>query len=108
MRIPASGGTPTPATRVHPGQEGHDRPQFISEGRFLFHAVGGEASRGIFGGTIRSLETRRVLDAEAAHLHVPSGHLVFVRNETLMAQRFDDSQLAVVGAIHTLARAHRR
>jgi serine/threonine-protein kinase len=103
MRIPAGGGAPTRATNLRPQQKGHGLPHFTSGNRFLFHASGDERMRGIYAGTLGSMETRRVLDADAAQLHLPSGHLLFVRNRTVFAQRFNMSRMEPAGDAHVLA-----
>ena len=42
-------------------------------------------------------EPRRLLDAAAAAVYAPSGHLLFARENQLLAQRFDPATLTLSG-----------
>jgi Tol biopolymer transport system component len=74
-------------------------PQFLQDGRsFLYHrrtqAEHGHAV--LVAGRLDSPERRDVLHSEWAAAH-STGHLLFVRDGTLMAQSFDADRLAVSG-----------
>jgi serine/threonine-protein kinase len=86
-QVPASGGTPEVVISPGPGEDGLGNPQALPGGEWVLFSVvpGGQVA-------IESLRTgeRDVLveNAEGA-TYVPTGHLVFVRDGTLLAQPFD-------------------
>jgi len=97
-RISDGGGDPTPATRLGAQQGGHYLPQFLPDGRhFLYWAVSGREPNGVYVGQLDGLDTRRLLDADLPAVYAPQDHLLFVRQGTLFAQRFDGTQLALAG-----------
>lgn len=101
LRVPADGSRPpAPATKLEAGQGTHRFPSFLPDGRhFLFYASAGS---GIEPGELRlgelgSLETQKLVEASAAAVYVPTGHLVFARGSTLLARPFDTTRLEFVG-----------
>jgi eukaryotic-like serine/threonine-protein kinase len=55
------------------------------------------ATREIFVGSLDSPETGRLVAAESAAIYAPPGHLLFVRQGTLLAQPFDLKKLELSG-----------
>jgi Tol biopolymer transport system component len=106
LRIPASGGEPVAVTNVVAPQATHRFPQFLPDGRqFLFYAVtvgAAPEARGIYLGTLDSSETRRLTAADTAGLYT-SGWLLFVRQGTLVARRFDPARGELTGDPVTIA-----
>jgi len=100
LRTSASGGEPTPVTRLEsPSQVGHSFPQFLPGGRhFLYYVRGTPEARGLHIGQLNGSEPRRLRDADSAPLYVSSGQLLFVAQGTLFAQNFDPVRLALTGA----------
>ncbi len=94
-RVSADGGASVQITRVTLQTNVHRYPQFLPGGRrFLFYANGTEP--GIYVGELgASGSPRRILDAQTAIY--ASGYLLFVRQNTLFAQPFDLTQLALTG-----------
>ena len=93
--VPASGGSPTPVTTLDKasGEVQHGYPAFLPDGRrFLYFAIGSATSaldpRGIYLGSLNAAEPARLLLAGATQARYASGHILFVRNGTLMAQPF--------------------
>ena len=71
-----------------PGQSSHRFPHFLPGGRqFLFCAQG--TSPGLYLGSLDSPESKRLAAATSGALFVPPNWLLFVRQGTLLAQRFD-------------------
>ena len=98
FRIPDRGGDPAPATRLGAQQGGHYLPQFLPDGRhFLYWAFSDREPNGVYVGQLDGSETRRLLDADFPAVYAPQDHLLFVRQGTLLAQRFDGTRLALVG-----------
>jgi len=99
LRVTAGGGEPAPATEIQPQHSSHRFPQFLPDARhFLFYVEGAPEARGVWVGQLGDLSARRVLDADAAAVFAASGHLLFVRQETLFAQRFDPDSLQLSGS----------
>src|SRR5262249_33634055 len=78
----------------------HLRPTFLPDGRhFLYRAnIGSTGSGHIYVGSLDSME-RRVLmqNADAGNLVYALGHLMFMRETTLMAQPFDARRFELAG-----------
>jgi hypothetical protein len=110
LRVSAGGGEIAPATELDKSRKetSHRFPQFLPDGRhFLYLSTGGDArERAAYVGDLDSKE-RRVLPgiaAEAKYSSRPSGgHLVFVRDGALMAQRFDPDRLELTGRAFPVA-----
>ena len=100
MRISASGGAPQPVTRLDErrGERGHGWPFFLPDGRrFLYLAAGQDLDdRALYVGSLDSPEPTRLLQANTRPMYA-SGHLLFTRDSTLLAQRFDAERLALTG-----------
>jgi len=105
--VSAAGGTPTPASKFNSSQEenSHRWPFFLPDGKhFLFWArsARGAAESIVYLGELGSLEARAVMknDSTAAYA---SGHLVFLRDQTLVAQPFNTSRLEPSGDAEPIA-----
>ena len=98
MKIPAVGGEPTPVTRPDAEHASHRFPQMLPGGRhFLYYVLGSPEVQGIHVARIDGSEPRRLLGADTAAVYAPPGHLLFLRQGTLLAQGFDLEALAVRG-----------
>ena len=96
LRVDAAGGTPTPVTALDPPRENsHRMPSFLPDGRHFLFLAGGQAPSGgiawhVKVGSLDSKNTSRVVESALGGSPVFSaGHLLFGRNRTLMALRFD-------------------
>jgi len=94
--IPAAGGTPTVVTRLDKegGEVQHGGPVFLPDGRhFLFFSTGtlegALVPRGVSIGSLDTAEPARVLLPGVTQARYANGHVLFVRNGTLMAQPLD-------------------
>jgi eukaryotic-like serine/threonine-protein kinase len=90
--VPAAGGKATVVLDSGPsGQHGELRyPQWLADARhFVFYASGrSQEQSGTYLGTVGSAETVQILRGFRATL-APPGYLLYVRDRTLMAQKFD-------------------
>jgi Tol biopolymer transport system component len=87
-KVDAGGGIPTPVTKLGTG-ETHRFPSFLPDGQhFLYLAVRSGSSRELRVASLGSAETSSFGVAESNGVYA-SGHLLFVRGGTLMAQPFD-------------------
>ena len=77
----------------------HIRPVFLPDGdHFLFVAQSrNPENTGVFAGSLQSEEIKRLLATELKVAFAPPDHLLFVRDTTLMAQQFDEENLALMG-----------
>jgi len=97
-------GTISELTRLNEaeGQSSHRWPSPLPDGKhFLFYGRGGPASeQGIYAGSIDSPEPVMVVPAMVMGCYAEAngvGYLLFVREGTLMVQRFDAAKLALSG-----------
>src|SRR5262249_34165929 len=101
-RVAASGGTPSPVTRLDPSRHEttHRYPSFLPDGRhFLYYAANlagapQDPANLIRVGSLDSADDRSLLPAYSNTLYA-SGHLLYVRDGNLLAQRFDKKSLAL-------------
>ncbi len=101
LRVPATptGGEPAPVTRFDAAQQSsHVSPRFLPDGRhFLFFVSGRPESRGVYVGQLDDPNAKRLFSADSPAVFAATGHLLFVRDGKLLAQRFDVEQLDVQG-----------
>jgi len=96
FRIPASGGTPTAITKVdNVTYSSHRWPFVLPDGKhFLYLGVNHDAPTGpntaIFFASIDGKENRLLFSSLSNAIYA-AGHLLFMRENTLMAQPFDPS-----------------
>lgn len=100
-RVAAAGGEPAPLTVLDPaqGHNTHRWPHFLPDGRhFLYLARSFRPEKsGIYIGSTESTTSARVLSAESNVAYAPSGHVLFVRDRALLAQRFNASTQQLEG-----------
>ena len=98
-RISATGGVARPVTEIPTNAANlanlsHRWPVFLPDGNHFLYTMAdftglqSEASA-IYLGTLDSKQQRRLVSSNSNSAYMPPGFLVFSRNETLMAQRFD-------------------
>jgi Tol biopolymer transport system component len=103
FRVAAAGGLPQQVTRLA-GQSSHRWPQFLPDGRlFLFWALGGPDSTGIYLGSLDSDVVTRLTPSVSFGQLLPSGWLLWVRAGALVAQRIELSQGTLAGTPMTIA-----
>jgi hypothetical protein len=75
-------------------------PQFLPDGRhFLFYVIGSPGARGVYVGALDSPDGNRLADADGAAVYVDTspGFVLFARQGTLVAQRFDARTFKLAG-----------
>ena len=96
--VPSTGGEPTPVPSVvKAGIPGF--PFFLPDGRHYLYTQLNEDTRlaeSLFLGSLDSPDTRRVVATTSSGAYA-SGHLLFRRNTTLLAQPFDLAALQLTG-----------
>lgn len=108
QRVSAEGGEPMPLTSLSqtPREFDHHSPSLLPGGEALLFTL--HESNGRFDVVAEHLASReRKVLIESAYdaTYVPSGHLLFTRNHTLLAVPFDVKRLAVTGPAVTLMEA---
>jgi serine/threonine protein kinase len=104
-RVPAAGGMPQPVTALDKtaGDLLHRNPAFLPDGRhFLFVAAGSRdggvvGPRAVYVGSLDRGEGSKLLIDSGTNVRYGSGHVIFVRENVLMAQPFDADRLALTG-----------
>ena len=97
MRVSGNGGVPTIVTQVDPaiGEMRHRWPHFLPDGRHFFYTEiagpGGSSSKPsmIRIGSLDQSEAAIALFQADSSVSYASGHLLFARDDTLMAQPFN-------------------
>jgi serine/threonine protein kinase len=113
LRVPATGGTPVALTTVDKarGENSHRWPQFLPGGRRFLYFVRSDnpENTGVYIGSLdRAQEKVRVIRSSTNAIYAPdrserSGHLLWVRDGTFMAQPFAPEQGRTVGEPVALA-----
>jgi Tol biopolymer transport system component len=100
LRVPAAGGQAVPATELDPSKKeiSHDYPNFFPDGRhFLYMARSDNAQYELYTGTLDSKERKLVPGIKTSAKYSSTGHLIFGRNDMLMAQPFDVARMELSG-----------
>jgi Tol biopolymer transport system component len=112
FRVSAAGGTPTPVTELDKSRnENSDRfPWFLPDGRhFLYMGRSREpAKTAVFVGDLESKERKQVVSGDTTAVYATAtrnstGYLLFMRDQTLMAQPFNAGKLATTGEAEPVA-----
>ncbi len=106
LRVSALGGQPEPATELAQNETTHDYPDFLPDGRhFLYMARHGSTSEDwdVFVGSLDSKDRRLLPGIHAGARYSRTGHVVFLRAGTLMAQPFDARRLELTGDAFRIA-----
>ncbi len=108
-RVSAAGGVPVPLTTKRDGGGNVRWPVFLPDGRrFLYLGFRGKVN-GIFVASLDTGDGRRLVLDESNPQYVPPssrnpfGHLLFVRQQTLMAQPVDPQTLDPKGDLFPVA-----
>jgi Tol biopolymer transport system component len=101
-RVPAAGGIPETLTRLDSNEDrSHSLPHMLPDGRGVLYTIGSRAANFADGQigvvSFATGDTHVVLDQGVDARYVSSGHLVYVRDGTLMAVPFDLKGLRVTG-----------
>jgi Tol biopolymer transport system component len=100
-RVPSAGGTPALVLKPDAARQERFRdPHFLPDDRhFLFLNIsqGQQERTGIYVGSLDSPSSSLLVSSLTKAEYAPSGHLLFVREGTLMALAFDQRRLQVVG-----------
>jgi eukaryotic-like serine/threonine-protein kinase len=100
-RVAAAGGTPAVAVVADAGRKEAlvAWPEFLPDGRhFLYMAQGQKPEDHMYRvGALDSKESKPLAAAQSLVTYAPPGHILFVRENTLVAQPFDAKALKTTG-----------
>ncbi len=102
-RVPASGGTPARITSPDAGrgENSHRWPMFLPDGEHFLYLAGNVSGQkdpdAIFAGKLDSNEKQFITKATGNAAYAAPGYLLFCREKTLYAQKFDAGKLALSG-----------
>jgi serine/threonine protein kinase/Tol biopolymer transport system component len=108
-RVDAAGGTRTALTTPDGKETSHRWPNFLPDGNhFLYFAHGStSADSGIYLAALdskdRDKDRKLLLRNDSNAIYASPGYLLFVRDNTLMAQRFNPRSLALEGEAKPVA-----
>ena len=108
QRVSAAGGIPTAATQA---KSRVLFPTFLPDDRHFLYEVGGISAEknGIYVASLDGKENRRILNDTSSAVFAPaasgerSGHVLFIRENNLMAQPFDAGSLQTSGDVFPVA-----
>jgi eukaryotic-like serine/threonine-protein kinase len=99
--VPAAGGAPVLATTLVAtrGDSAHLWPVFLPDGRhFVVIARNFDPDRSVIAlGSLGSTETRPLFRTDSGAIYADPGYLLFARESTLLAQKFDVEKLRIEG-----------
>ncbi len=109
-RVSAAGGIATQVTALDTSKNeaSHRWPYFLPDGRHFLYVAGSaftpkeSPTNSILVGSLDSKESKLLLHTHANAIYA-SGHLIFLRLNTLMAQPFDAKRLEVTGEAFPIA-----
>lgn len=107
FEVSAEGGEPKPISTVNykSGELSHRWPHFLPDGRhyiyFSYHQT--LLRKPIMVASLDSREQKQILESASMVQYAGPGYLVYVRERTLVAQRFDSTKLQVEGNALPLA-----
>jgi eukaryotic-like serine/threonine-protein kinase len=111
QRVSSAGGAPAALTTLDASrkQNSHRWPVFLPDGRHFVYWAGGplNASQvktdGIYLGSLDGKTSSFVVQADSDALYTPPGYLLYLRDQSLMAQPFDAGRLALAGEAFPVA-----
>jgi eukaryotic-like serine/threonine-protein kinase len=99
-KVSEDSGIDAPFTKLEDNEVGHLRPVFLPDGKhFLYTAyfTGQTTDVPIYLASLDAPQRKLLLKGDTANVAYASGHVLFMRETTLMAQPFDEQQLELDG-----------
>jgi serine/threonine-protein kinase len=104
-RVPSAGGAPTPVTQLEKGELTHFFPQVLPGSHAVLFTSSGFAGPDDYNIDVVSLDTHERKTVQRGGIlgrYLPSGHLVYLQQNKLIAAPFSLSKLTVTGDSHVL------
>jgi Tol biopolymer transport system component len=101
LKVSVAGGTPEPASKLDfsRAENSHRWPSFLPDGKhFLFwgRSTHGMQEHVLYVSELGSLQAKPLMKSESMAVYA-SGYLLFMRDQTLMAQPFSPSRMELTG-----------
>ena len=100
-RVSATGGPSEPMTTLDPSrnENSHRWPSFLPDGRHLLFSARSDvtSNTGVYLTELGSDQREWLVEAQSPGMYAPPGHLLFVREGTLLTQTFDASTARLSG-----------
>ncbi len=107
LMVSADGGTPQEITKLNNARNetSHRWPWFLPDGRHFLFTTRAFLSedQGLYVGSLDSPEHKLLLPLSSNAVYVPPGYLLFMREGSLMGQRFDARRLQLEGEAFPVA-----
>jgi Tol biopolymer transport system component len=105
QRVSASGGKPEPLTTRDGamGETSHRHPQLLPGGRILYLSASSPGQEGVYATSFANPRERVRIVASSSNGLYASGHLLWLRGSTLVAQPFDPDRLRLSGEPRPIA-----
>jgi serine/threonine-protein kinase len=100
LRLSSQGGEPRRVTEGAPGEGTHLWPEFLPGGDWILFTVwrvGGYSKMSVHAVSLSTGKVKPVVEAAYAAKYATSGHLLFMREDTLMAAPFDARTAELTG-----------
>jgi Tol biopolymer transport system component len=108
-RVSSAGGTPREVTKpdASRSETTHRWPVFLPDGRHFLYLTanfsGAFEKNAIFLGSLDSAERRLIVSASSNAAYADPGYLLYLRENALVAQRFDSHSYVLSGEPHTIS-----
>ncbi len=99
FQVPATGGEVKPVTfddEAH-GETGHYSPQFLPDANHFIFQVNTGLKKTLWAGSLDSPKLKQVLTDSTYQVYVAPGWILYLRNQILVAQQFDNDKLELKG-----------
>jgi len=100
-RVAAAGGVAKPEVEVGPGKQatGAGWPHFLPDGHHFLYLSSGQSaeSQALMVKSLEANDSRELLKTGSLVHYAPPGYLLYVREQTLVAQPFDARSLQIKG-----------
>jgi eukaryotic-like serine/threonine-protein kinase len=105
FRLPAAGGEPVAVSALVPGETGRYWPSFLPDGRhYLYLSLHQRREDdGVYVGALDSDLRKRIVATSHNAAYSP-GHLLFMKDDALLAQPFDLERLELSGKAFTVVK----
>jgi eukaryotic-like serine/threonine-protein kinase len=100
LKVPAAGGKPVPAVGIESGKENgaHKFPWFLPDGKHFLYTPQSEGDLPVRVGSLDEPDKPGKIVAQSqSNVVYAQGHLLYLRESTLMAQPFDAAKLETTG-----------
>ncbi|HEV2985842.1 MAG TPA: protein kinase, partial [Vicinamibacterales bacterium] len=99
LRVAAAGGEPTPASELDNSRKEltHSFPSFLPDGRHYLFLAASTQGAAAYVGTLDSKDRHVLRGITSSVMYSPTGHVMFPRGGSLMAQPFDARRLTLSG-----------